>query len=135
MDLISVARRSGLAFDVRVRDRVVSCDMAPGDGGEGDGFSPVELLAGCVGACMAMAVQSWCDNCRGEGGDVSASVTFELLSDPKRVGTVVIDLEVPPEVPEDRRAALHRVIETCPIRETLKRPPEVDVEIVFNSEG
>lgn len=135
MELITVDRRKGLAFDVRVRDRVVSCDMAPRDGGAGDGFTPVELYAGCVGACIAMAVQSWCDHCRSEGGDVSASVTFELLSDPKRVGAVVVDVEVPPEVPEDRRAALRRVIEGCPIRETLRHPPRVDVDIVFNPEG
>jgi uncharacterized OsmC-like protein len=135
MDLISVERRAGLAFEVRVRDRRVECDMAPSDGGRGEGFTPLELVAGAAGACIAMAVQAWCESCDHDGGDVAASVTFELVADPKRMGTIVVDLEVPAEVPSNRREALNRVIEECPIRETLRNPPPVDVEILMNSGG
>jgi uncharacterized OsmC-like protein len=135
MDLISVDRLDGLAFEIRVRDRRVVSDMAPSDGGRGEGFTPLELIAGAAGACIAMAVQAWCESCNHDGGDVAASVTFEIAADPKRMGTIVVDLEVPAEVPANRRDALRRVIEECPIRETLRNPPPVDVEILMNSEG
>ena len=135
MDLISVNRVDGLAFDVRVRNHEVAADMSPADGGEGAGFTPVELLAGSVGACIAMAVQAWCEASNNGVGDVEVSVTYELASEPKRLGAIVVDVEVPDDVPPNRKDALRRVIEECPIRETLRNPPRVDVEILMDSDG
>lgn len=130
MDLISIERRSGLAFDIRVRDRRLESDMAPADGGRGDGFTPVELFAGALGACMAMTVQRWCEASGNGVGDVAASVTLELASDPTRIGAIIIDLEAPEGITEERHKALQRVIEHCIIQETLRDPPRVDVEIL-----
>jgi uncharacterized OsmC-like protein len=133
VDLIRITRSRGLEFDVRVRDRKVTSDMAPADGGRGEGFTPLELVAGAAGACIAMAVQRWCEACD-HPGDVEVSVAFELRDDPKRMAALVVDLELPPGLPESRRRALRRVVEECPIRETLRRPPRVDVELVFNQQ-
>ena len=128
MDLIRIRRREGRAFRVSVRDRTVVCDMAVVDGGRGVEFSPVELLGGSLGACIAMAVQAWCDAC-GHGGDVGVDLTVELQPDPVRIGVLVVDVELPAGVPEDRCAAVRRVVEHCVIRETLRNPPRVDLEV------
>jgi uncharacterized OsmC-like protein len=104
--------------------------MSEKDGGRGTGPTPVELLAGSLGACIAMMVQRYCDAHGYRDGDVGVSLTMELADDPKRVGAFTIDLELPKDVPGDRRVAVRRVADLCPVHETLKHLPKVDLEIV-----
>lgn len=128
MDLISVSRKEGKAFELRVRGHALTVDMSKEEGGSDKGLNPVELLAGSLGACIAIMVQTYCD--RHGYGDVSASLTLELADDPKRVGSIVIDLELPKDFPEDRKPAVKRLAELCPVHETLKHMPTVDLEII-----
>ena len=62
--------------------------------------------------------------------DVGVSLTVELADKPKRIGRIVVDLELPEGVPEDKREAIKRVALRCPIHETLKSPPDLDIDIV-----
>ena len=130
MDLITVTRRDGLEFDIHVRGRDVTSDMSVDDGGRGAGFSPAELLAGSLGACIAMMVQGYCDRHGYTDGDVGVSLALELADDPKRVGAIVVDVELPHGVPEDRWEVVRRIAERCTVHETLTHPPRVDVEFV-----
>ena len=128
MDLITVTRKEGIEFSVRVRGHDVTSDMSEKDGGRDAGPSPAELLAGSLGACIGMMVQSYCRT-HGYDGDVGVSLTMELADKPKRVGRVVVDVELPDTVPEDKKEVIKRVAERCPIHETLKSPPAVDIDI------
>ena len=130
MDLMSITRREGKAFELRVREHSVTFDMSEEEGGSDLGMNPVEYLAGSLGACIAIMVQTYCDSHGYTDGDVSASLTLELADDPKRVGTIVIDLELPNDFPEDKKSAVKRVAELCPVHETLKQMPALDLEIV-----
>jgi putative redox protein len=129
MDLITVSRKAGLEFGIRVRGHQVTTDMSAKDGGRDQGPSPAELLAGSLGACIAMMVQGYC-TAHGYDGDVGVSLALELADRPKRVGRIVVDLEVPSGVPDEKKEALRRVAQLCPIHETFQSPPEVDIEIV-----
>ena len=129
MDLISITREDGLRFRVGVRGHGVACDMSTKDGGLDAGPSPVELFAGSLGTCVAMMVQTYC-NRHGYEGDVEVSLTLEMADKPKRVGAVVIDVEVPESVPEDKRDVIKRMAEKCPVHETLRNPPRVDIDIM-----
>jgi uncharacterized OsmC-like protein len=75
-------------------------------------------------------VQTYCDTHGYTDGDVSASLTLEIADDPKRIGTVVIDLELPNDFPEDKKSAVKRIAALCPVHETLKQMPTVDLEVV-----
>jgi putative redox protein len=129
MDLITISRNSGSGFGIRVRGHQLTSDMSARDGGQDQGPSPTELLAGSLGACIAMIVQGYC-TAHGYGGDVGVSLTMELADKPKRVSRFVVDLELPPGVPEEKKEAIKRVAQHCPVHETLKSPPEVDIDIV-----
>ena len=128
MDLITVTRKAGLEFGIRVRGHELTSDMPVANGGQDAGPSPAELLAGSLGACVGMMVQSYCQK-HGYDGDVGVSLTLELVDSPKRIGGIVVDVELPEGVPEDRRDAVRRMAERCPIHETLKDPPRVDIDI------
>ena len=129
MDLITITRKNGLEFSIRVRGHEVRSDLSEKDGGRDRGPSPAELLAGSLGTCIAMMVQGYCQR-HGYDGDVSVSLTMELAADPKRIGRIVVDLELPDGVPDDRIEAIKRVAERCPIHETLRNPPGLDIDVV-----
>ena len=129
MDLITVTRKEHLAFTVGVRGHEFTSDMSVSDGGCDAGPSPAEYLAGSLGACIAMMVQAYCDAHGYTDGDVGASLTVELADDPKRVGGIVLDLEVPEDLPADKREAVRRVAELCTIHETFEHPPRIDLDI------
>jgi uncharacterized OsmC-like protein len=128
MDLITVTRKDGLEFNIRLRGHEVTSDMSTGDGGRDAGPSPAELLASSLGACTAMIVQTYCQN-HGYEGDVEVSLTLQLADEPKRIDRIVLDVEVPDTVPEDKKDVIKRVAERCLIHETLKSPPGVDIDI------
>jgi putative redox protein len=130
MDLITITRRENLEFNVHVRGQDVVSDMSVDDGGSGKGLSPAELFAGSLGACIAMMVQGYCDRHGYTDGDVAVNMTIELADDPKRIGGVVIDVELPNGVPEDRWEVIRRIAERCTIQATLEHPPRVDVDFM-----
>jgi len=130
MDLITIARESGLEFEVRVRGHVVRTDMSEADGGHDRGPSPSELLAGSLGACVAMMVQHYCDRHGRTDGDVGVALTLELADDPKRISAIVVDVDLPRDVPEEDLAVVRRIAEKCVIHGTLACPPKVDIEFV-----
>ena len=129
MDLMTVSRKDGGEFHFHVRGHDVACDMSEADGGADRGPSPVELLAGSLGTCIAMMVQAYCQG-HGYDGDVDVSLTIELADKPKRIGRIVVDVEVPDSVPEDKKAVIERVVQRCPIHETLMTPPGLDIAVV-----
>jgi uncharacterized OsmC-like protein len=129
MDLITVTSKAGLEFRIGVRGHEVACDMSEKEGGRDQGPSPVELLAGSLGACIAMMVQSYCRRHEYEG-DVGVNLTLELADKPKRIGRIVVDVEVPESVPEDKIEVIKRVAQRCPIHETLMSPPAIDIDVV-----
>jgi putative redox protein len=129
MDLITVTREAGLEFSVRVRGHEFRSDMSVADGGRDAAPSPAELLAGSLGACVAMMVQCYCDAHGYTDGEVEVSLTLELADDPRRVGAIVIDVELPRDLPEEKKEVVMRVAERCTIHETLEHCPRVDIEI------
>lgn len=129
MDLITVTRKDGQAFDIRVRGHGITSDMSVKDGGRDAGPSPVELLGGSLGACVAMMVQGYCERHGYTDGDVGVSLTLELADGPKRVGGIVVDVELPEGIPEDKKEVIRRMAERCPVHETLRDPPRVDIEV------
>jgi uncharacterized OsmC-like protein len=128
MDLITITRKSGLEFGVSVRGHEITSDMSEADGGQDAGLSPAELLATSLGSCVAMMVQLYCEK-HGYEGDVEVCLTLELADDPKRVGGIFIDVELPEGVPEHKKDAARRAGEKCLVHETLLHPPLVDIEV------
>jgi uncharacterized OsmC-like protein len=131
MDLITVTHRGGSEFAIRVRGHEVISDMSVKEGGRDAGPSPVELFAGSLGACIAMIVQRYCQNHGYVDGQVGVSLTLELADNPKRIGRIVVDLEVPRDVPKEKKEAVRRLAQRCPLHETLRGPLEVDLDVVL----
>jgi putative redox protein len=129
MDLITVTREEGLRFSIKVRDHVMTTDMFVEEGGQDGGPSPVEFLGVASGACLATMVQAYCDARGYTDGDVGVSLTLELVENPNRVGGIVLDVELPKDVPEGDKEKLKKMALRMPVPATLRGEPRVDIEM------
>jgi putative redox protein len=108
---------------------------APKDNqGNGEAFSPTDLLATALGTCilttMAIAARH-----RGiELAGATMKVTKEMVSKPiRRIARLTVELHVPLDLPEEQRAALEWAARTCPVAKSVHPDIEMPIAIVWNS--
>jgi uncharacterized OsmC-like protein len=131
MDLITIEQQGSQKFQVSIRQHQIHSDMSPHDGGEDQGPSPTELLVGALGACLGMALARYCQTIDCPSGDIELYLTYQLADKPKRIESIVVDLELPKGFPSERLSAVHRIVHSCPVHNTLTQSPEIDLEIDF----
>jgi putative redox protein len=107
---------------------------APKDnGGTGASFSPTDLvgaaLASCVLTTMALVASR-------EGipfGEARARVEKRMTPPPRRIGELVLEVDMPAGLSAEHRARLEEVGRGCPVARSLH--PEVAVPLVFHYPG
>lgn len=129
MSLISIKHENGLRVSAGIRQHKVVLDVAAGDGGTDTGPTPVELLVSALGACMAMHVAKYCQAARLPCDGFSVDLDFQIARDPLRVGSIAVDIHLPPGFPEDRIEAVKRAAQQCTVKNTLNEGTAVDVEV------
>jgi putative redox protein len=100
------------------------------NGGDGSSFSPTDLLAASLAACVlaTLALQS-----KREGlpfGSASARITKHMSGPPRRVERLVLVLEMPKEARPSDRQRLEEIAKGCPVARSLH--PELLVDYQFN---
>lgn len=97
--------------------------------GDGSSFSPTDLVAAALGACMVtlMGIAAKRDGIDLEG--LSFSLEKHMVSDPRRIGSVPVRIEMPAGLGPKERKKLERAASTCPVCRSL--PPELQREITF----
>ena len=97
--------------------------------GDGSSFSPTDLVAAALGACMLTIVAMVAER---DGLDVSG-LSFEcekhMESSPRRIGAVPIKLMMPPGLDQAQRDKLERAALTCPVHRSLLA--EIDKTVTF----
>jgi uncharacterized OsmC-like protein len=103
------------------------------NGGDGTRFSPTDLvgaaLASCALSTMALGAAreglSW--------GDARAAVEKRMTPPPRRIGELVLVVDMPREVRPEHRARLEEIARTCPVARSLH--PDVNVPMEFRYPG
>src|SRR5512141_3243551 len=99
------------------------------NGGTGQSFSPTDLVGAALAACalstMALAAQrealAW--------GDARAAVEKRMTPPPRRIGELVLVIDMPREVRPEHRARLEETARTCPVARSLH--PDVKLPMEF----
>lgn len=110
---------------------ILTTDAPPDNQGKGEFFSPTDLLATALGSCMltvvGIAARSHGYNI--DGAEVS--ITKIMDSNPRRVGEIRIEVNLPPNNYSTREKQLiEKTARTCPV--ALSLHPDLKQEIVFN---
>jgi len=97
--------------------------------GDGSSFSPTDLVAAALGACMLTIVAMVAER---DGIDVS-ELAFEceknMQSNPRRIASIPITLHMPRALTQAQRAKLERAALTCPVHHSLL--PEIEKSVHF----
>jgi putative redox protein len=129
MSLISIKHEKGLRVSAGIRQHKLVLDTPADEGGTDAGAAPAELLAAALGACMAMHIAKYCQTARLPHEGFGIDLDYQLVQDPLRIGSLTVDITLPPGFPENRKEAVKRAAQQCTVKNTLKDSTAVDVEI------
>lgn len=97
--------------------------------GDGSSFSPTDLVAAALGACMTTVMAIVAER---DGIDLSG-LTFRvekhMVSNPRRIGALPVVIHMPAGLTPEQRQKLERTARTCPVHHSLL--PEIDAEVRF----
>ena len=106
---------------------------APSDNkGQGARFSPTDLIATGLGACLitTMGIKAETMDIKLDGAKVE--VTKLMLSEPRRIGKIVIAVTMPAlNLDEKTKEILERVGRTCPVERSLHPDMELDISFTW----
>lgn len=110
----------------------IETDAPTDNQGKGERFSPTDLVATALASCMltTMAIKARAMQIELDG--TKAAATKIMVSDPRRIGKIIIVIDFPPTLQLDpkQQEVLERTARTCPVERTLH--PEVELDFTFN---
>lgn len=110
---------------------VITTDAPKDNQGQGEAFSPTDLLAAALGSCIltVMGIAARAHKINIDGAKVH--VEKEMVTAPvRRVGKISVSLQMPSGIAAAQRETLERVAHTCPVHKSLS--PEVEVVLSFS---
>jgi uncharacterized OsmC-like protein len=106
---------------------------APSDNkGQGARFSPTDLIATGLGACLitTMGIKAESMDIKLDGAKVD--VTKVMMSEPRRIGKIIIAVTMPKlDLDEQTKEILERVGRTCPVERSLHPDMELDISFTW----
>jgi putative redox protein len=114
----TAVRRRGFTHDLTIRDHALCADEPPEKGGENNGPTPMELLAGALASCTAVTMEMYAQR---KGWDVDG-IEVEVDCDlDERSGCDSFDVQIrlSKELSEDQVQRLVRVAGKCPVHRAL----------------
>jgi uncharacterized OsmC-like protein len=99
--------------------------------GDGSTFSPTDLVASAFGACMmtliGIAAKKHDINLDG----LRFSLEKRMASDPRRIGSIPIQIHMPAGLSPENRLKLERAALTCPVHNSLPDELERKIEFIY----
>lgn len=100
--------------------------------GRGETFSPTDLLATSLGACMLTILGIYADREELDLNGSSAHVIKHMVADPRRrVGRLEVSLTLPASIPERHRGPLQNAARSCPVALSLGESLQIDLGLEF----
>ena len=129
MSLISIKHEKDYRVRATIRRHQLVLDVPANQGGTDAGPTPVELLAAALGSCVAMHVAKYCKGAKLPYEGFGIDVDHQVVTNPLRIGSMAVDITMPPDFPEDRFESVKRAAQQCTVKNTLKDTTAVDVEV------
>jgi putative redox protein len=121
----------GLRVDAVYRNQVIRTDQPVDEGGEGSAPAPFDLFLGSIATCAGYYLLAFCKE---RGIDMEgAGVTMTMERDPvaRMIGTITIELRLPPGFPEKYAAAVVRSIDACAVKRHIIKAPAFKILATF----
>jgi uncharacterized OsmC-like protein len=100
--------------------------------GDGSSFSPTDLLAASLGACMVTVMGIYAEKNGIPFHGVEFRLEKHMRADPRRVDALPVTLRMPAALDERQRTTLENVARTCPVHRSLLPEIRSDVQFVYD---
>ena len=102
--------------------------------GKGEAFSPTDLVATGLGACMLTIMGIVAERHGWDLTGMTAHVTKEMATSPiRRIGTLTVTISIPAEkatvLTVTDRSKLEKAAHSCPVHQSLH--PDIEVPVIF----
>ena len=110
---------------------------APKDNqGNGEAFSPTDLVATALGTCMLTTMGIAARRLNVDLTGATTRVIKEMVATPtRRVGKLSVEIHCPASVPAEHRAPLEHAALTCPVAKSLHPDVQMPVQISWDLAG
>ena len=109
----------------------IETDAPKDNQGRGESFSPTDLMATSLGACIATIMGIVARRHDIDLRGMKVEVIKEMIQQPvRRIGKLSVAFAMPRALPPDQRELLERAARTCPC--CLSLHPDVAVAVSFN---
>jgi len=131
---IDITYRNGLRCEAvhTPSGQALFTDAPVDNHGKGESFSPTDLVATALGACLATVMGIVAER---EAIDLSGTrieVVKEMVADPKRrIGKLAVKIQFPSQLTSGMKAKLESAARGCPVKESLRPDIEVPMEFVY----
>ena len=130
LNRMEVSFIDGESYEIVVRGHQILVDQPAEAGGGDTAPSPTELFVASLASCVAFYAGRYLTRHGHSRTGLTVSASYELATDrPARVSAIRISLKVPTDLPEERWPALAAVVSHCTVHNTLRNPPDVDIEL------
>jgi len=122
---VDISNKGDSVFTVRSKGHEFNVDT------KGAAMSPPDVLLASLGTCIGVYMRKYAESARLDLGEFNIKVESAFEKEPKVHFSnirVRIDLKNS-NLDERKKASLLSFIKNCPIHNTLKSNPDVDVEI------
>jgi putative redox protein len=106
---------------------------APKDNmGKGESFSPSDLVATALGACMLTIMGIAARSLNVDLKGTKVTVQKEMVATPlRRIGSLTVRIAVPGKWTAEQRQKLEQAASTCPVHKSLHPDVQIPVEFVW----
>ena len=109
----------------------LTTDAPLDNGGQGESFSPTDLLATALGTCMTTTMDLYAMRNGFNIAGTKAVVVKHMTSHPvRRVGKLEVLITIPLPADHPQRATLEKVALNCPVQKSLN--PEMEMPVTFS---
>ena len=107
---------------------------APKDNmGNGESFSPTDLVATALGTCMLTTMAILAQRLEIDLTGATSVVTKEMIQQPtRRIGRLGVTIRVPKSLSAEQRQRLENAAMQCPVHKSLH--PDVEIPVTFQWE-
>jgi uncharacterized OsmC-like protein len=112
---------------------VTETDAPTDNRGKGERFSPTDTVCVALATCMITTMGIRAADMKIDLGGTRIDVTKHMLSDPRRIGKIEVNLHLPAAALEEKdRLVLQKIGDNCPVMKSLH--PDLEVAVAYNWE-
>ena len=110
-------------------------DAPKDNNGEGSTFSPTDLVASALAACMMTVIAIVAER---DGIDLSGmhvDVEKHMTAAPRRIESLPVNLHLPTTLTSDQRLKLENTAKTCPVHRSLHADVKIEINFFYDVSG